>query len=116
MRRPNCSASFNGRDFQVPNQPLDAKIRPSNHSLPSIRLMKVVAPALRDPPVNLASLALTKMDNKCYHSTQYQEDANQIIEDFGEDHYDDTEDKSDDSPDQCRIGAYTKHGLSPPII
>jgi hypothetical protein len=40
------------------------------------------------------------MDNKRYHPTQYQEDAHQIIEDFRKNHYDDTEDKGDDSSNQ----------------
>jgi hypothetical protein len=37
------------------------------------------------------------MGNKGYHSTQYQEDAHQIIEDFRKNQYEDTKDKGDDS-------------------
>jgi hypothetical protein len=36
-----------------------------------------------------------KMKNKRRHSTQYQEDAHQIIEYFRKKHYDDTKDKGD---------------------
>ena len=47
-----------------------------------------------------SGLRLKKVDNKRYHSTQYQEDAHQIVEDFRKNHYDDTEDKGDDSSNQ----------------
>jgi hypothetical protein len=46
---------------------------------------------------------LKEVNNKRYHSTQYQEDAHQIIEDFRKNHYDDTEDKGDDSSNQTQI-------------
>jgi hypothetical protein len=46
---------------------------------------------------------LKKVNNKRYHSTQYQEDTHQIIEDFRKNHYDDTEDKGDDSSNQTQI-------------
>jgi hypothetical protein len=42
----------------------------------------------------------SKIDNKRCHSTQYQEDAHQIIEDFRKNHYDDTEDKGNDSSNE----------------
>jgi hypothetical protein len=44
-----------------------------------------------------------KMENKCRHSTQYQEDAHQIIEDFRKNHYDDTEDKGDYSSNDSQF-------------
>jgi hypothetical protein len=45
-------------------------------------------------------LWLSKLNDKRYHSTQYQEDAHQIIEDFRKNHYDNAEDKGDDSSNQ----------------
>jgi len=53
---------------------------------------------LHHPSTNLGSLGLNdlEMNKKRYHSTQDQEDAHQIIEDFGENHYDDSEDEGDD--------------------
>jgi len=62
--------------------------------------VKVAALVLYHPPKSLSSFWLSKIDNKRYHSTQYQEDAHQIIKDFRENHYDDTEDKGDDSSNQ----------------
>jgi hypothetical protein len=41
-----------------------------------------------------------KMDNERCHSTQNQEDAHQIVKDFRKNHYDDTEDKGNDSSNQ----------------
>jgi hypothetical protein len=55
---------------------------------------------VRHPPKSRSDFWLSKVDNKRYHSTQYQEDAHQIIEDFRKNHYDDTEDKGDDSSNQ----------------
>jgi hypothetical protein len=55
---------------------------------------------LRHPPKSHSGFWLSKIDNKRYHSNQYQEDAHQIIEDFWKNHYDDTEDKGNDSSDQ----------------
>jgi len=50
--------------------------------------------------ISLSSFWLNKIDNKRCHSTQYQEDAHQIIEDFRKNHYDDTEDKGNDSSNE----------------
>jgi hypothetical protein len=50
--------------------------------------------------INLPGFWLSEVDNKRYHSTQYQEDAHQIIEDFRKNHYDDTEDKGNDSSNE----------------
>jgi hypothetical protein len=58
---------------------------------------------LRHLPKSRPGFWLSKVDNKRYHSTQYQEDAHQIIEDFRKNHYDDTEDKGDDSSNQSYI-------------
>jgi hypothetical protein len=44
-----------------------------------------------------------KMENKRRHSTQYQEDAHQIIEDFGKNHYDDTKDKGNYSSNDSQF-------------
>jgi hypothetical protein len=55
---------------------------------------------VRHRPKSRSGFWLNKVDNKRYHSTQYQEDAHQIIEDFRKNHYDDTEDKGDDSSNQ----------------
>jgi hypothetical protein len=65
--------------------------------------MKVRVLVLHHPPTNLGSLGLSKMDKERYHATQYQEDAHQIIEDFRKNHYDDTEDKGDDSSNESHI-------------
>jgi len=55
---------------------------------------------VRRPLKSRSVFWLEKVDNKRYRSTQYQEDAYQIIEDFRKNHYDDTEDKGDDSSNQ----------------
>jgi hypothetical protein len=55
---------------------------------------------VRHCPKSRSGFWLSEVDNKRYHSTQYQEDAHQIIEDFRKNHYDDTEDKGDDSSNQ----------------
>jgi hypothetical protein len=52
------------------------------------------------PPKSLPGFWLSKIGDKRYHSTQYQEDAHQIIEDFRENHHHDTEDKGDDSSNE----------------
>jgi len=62
--------------------------------------VKVVALALCRPPKSLSVFRLSKIENKRYHSTQYQEDAHQIIKDFRKNHYDDTKDKGNDSSNQ----------------
>jgi hypothetical protein len=59
-----------------------------------------VAQVLCHPPKSLSSFWLSKIDNKRHHSNQYQEDAHQIIEDFRKNHYQDTEDKGDDSSNE----------------
>jgi hypothetical protein len=46
------------------------------------------------------ALDYVEIDKKRYHSTQYQEDAHQIIEDFRKNHYDDTEDQGNDSSNE----------------
>jgi hypothetical protein len=50
-----------------------------------------------------ATLGLGKMEDQRYHSTQYQEDAHQIVEDLGEDHNHDTEYESDYPSDQQHV-------------
>jgi hypothetical protein len=65
--------------------------------------VKVAALVLYHPPKSLSSFWLSKIENKRSHPTQYEEDAHQIIEDLGENHYDDTEDNGDDSSNQPHI-------------
>jgi hypothetical protein len=48
----------------------------------------------------LGSKIDSKMDNERCHSSQYQEDAHQIIGDFRKNHYDDTADKGADSSNE----------------
>jgi hypothetical protein len=55
---------------------------------------------VRHPPKSLSSFWLSKIDNKRYHPYYDEPDAHQIIEDFRKNHYDDTEDKGDDSSNQ----------------
>jgi hypothetical protein len=55
---------------------------------------------VRHPPESRSVFWSKKVDNKRYHSTQYQKDTHQIIEDFRKNHYDDTEDKGNDSSNQ----------------
>jgi hypothetical protein len=43
---------------------------------------------------------LSEIGNKGYHPDEYQEDAHQIIEDFRENHYHDTENKGNYSSNQ----------------
>jgi hypothetical protein len=62
--------------------------------------VKVVASVLYHSPVNLGGFTLSEMDNKRYHSTQYQKDAHEVVKNFWKNHYDDTEDKGDDSSNQ----------------
>ena len=49
--------------------------------------------------LNLLSFGLSKIGNECHHSHYNKIDAHQIIEDFGEDHNYDAEDKADYSCD-----------------
>jgi hypothetical protein len=65
-----------------------------------LKLAKAAAPGRHHPPTNNSSFRLSKIGNKRYHSTQYQEDAHKIIEDFGKNHHYDTEDKGDDSSNE----------------
>jgi hypothetical protein len=66
--------------------------------------VKVAALVLYRPPKSLSSFRLSeKIVKKRCHSTQNQEDAHQIIEDFRKNHYEYTEDKGDDSSNQTQF-------------
>jgi hypothetical protein len=67
------------------------------------RLGKVAAPALYHPPKSLFCFRLSKIGNKRYYSYYDEPDAYQIIEDLRENHYDDTEDKADDSSNKTQL-------------
>jgi hypothetical protein len=54
------------------------------------------APPAKSPP----SFWLSKIANKRYHPYYDEPDAHQIIKDFRKNHYDDTEDKSDDASNE----------------
>jgi hypothetical protein len=92
----NNTASRNCPDSQDTNYLLEGEIARPSHSFSFLKLVKVVAPVLYHPPVNLAGFRLGEIDDKRHHATQYEEDAHQIIEDFRENHYDNSEDKGDD--------------------
>jgi 2,3-bisphosphoglycerate-independent phosphoglycerate mutase len=71
------------------------------------------------PAVNLPRFRLGKIGDKRYHPYYDKPDAHQIVEDFGENHYHDAEDKRDDSPNEAYpryCFKKTKHRLSPPLI
>jgi hypothetical protein len=53
------------------------------------------------------------VENERNDSTQYQEDAHQVVEDIREDHDHDAEDQTDYPPDQDYIAS--QHGSSPPV-
>jgi len=62
--------------------------------------VKVAALVLYRPPKSLYSFRLSKIGNKRHHPYYDEPDAHQIIEDFRENHYYDTEDKGDDSSNE----------------
>jgi hypothetical protein len=59
--------------------------------------VNVAALVLYHPPESLFCFRLSEVGNKRYHSYYDEPDTHEIIEDFGKNHYDDTEDEADDS-------------------